>query len=349
VDRIRVAVIVGGRSTEHAISCISGRSIVAALDPARYDVSVIGITRDGRWVRDADGGLGIVVDDGPLPEVSAMAASVDLESSLDVDVVFPVLHGPWGEDGTVQGLLETLGVPYVGSGVLASALSMDKGYMKATLQSAGIDVGSYVVVTDRQWRSDPDDVLSAVRAMGLPVFVKPARAGSSLGISKVATDADLVAAIEGARKHDPRLIIEASVEGAREIECGVLVDADGIPSASRCAEIIVNARHEFYDFEAKYLDDSATLVVPADLPADVEARVQRVAVAAFDALGCEGLARVDFFLGADGRLILNEANTMPGFTSISMFPRMWGVTEVDYPALVDRLVADALRRGTGLR
>ena len=349
MDRIRVAVIVGGRSTEHAISCISGRSIVAALDPARYDVSVIGITRDGRWVRDADGGLGIVVDNGPLPEVSAMAASVDLESSLDVDVVFPVLHGPWGEDGTVQGLLETLGVPYVGSGVLASALSMDKGYMKATLQSAGIDVGSYVVVTDRQWRSDPDAVLSAVRAMGLPVFVKPARAGSSLGISKVATHADLVTAIEGARKHDPRLIIEASVEGAREIECGVLVDADGIPSASRCAEIIVNARHEFYDFEAKYLDDSATLVVPADLPANVEARVQRVAVAAFDALGCEGLARVDFFLGADGRLILNEANTMPGFTSISMFPRMWGVTEVDYPALVDRLVADALRRGTGLR
>ena len=349
MDRIRVAVIVGGRSTEHAISCISGRSIVAALDPARYDVSVIGITREGRWVRDADGGLGIVVDDGPLPEVSAMAASVDLESSLDVDVVFPVLHGPWGEDGTVQGLLETLGVPYVGSGVLASALSMDKGYMKATLQSAGIDVGSYVVVTDRQWRSDPEAVLSAVRAMGLPVFVKPARAGSSLGISKVTTDADLVPAIEGARKHDPRLIIEASVEGAREIECGVLVDADGIPSASRCAEIIVNARHEFYDFEAKYLDDSATLVVPADLPANVEARVQRVAVAAFDALGCEGLARVDFFLGADGRLILNEANTMPGFTSISMFPRMWGVTEVDYPALVDRLVADALRRGTGLR
>ena len=349
MDRIRVAVIVGGRSTEHAISCISGRSIVAALDPARYDVSVIGITREGRWVRAVDGGLGIVVDNGPLPEVSAMAASVDLESSLDVDVVFPVLHGPWGEDGTVQGLLETLGVPYVGSGVLASALSMDKGYMKATLQSAGIDVGSYVVVTDRQWRSDPDAVLSAVRAMGLPVFVKPARAGSSLGISKVATDADLVAAIEGARKHDPRLIIEASVEGAREIECGVLVDADGIPSASRCAEIIVNARHEFYDFEAKYLDDSATLVVPADLPANVEARVQRVAVAAFDALGCEGLARVDFFLGADGRLILNEANTMPGFTSISMFPRMWGVTEVDYPALVDRLVADALRRGTGLR
>lgn len=322
---------------------------MAALDPARYDVSVVGITRDGRWVRDVDGGLGIVVDNGPLPEVAVTAPSVDLESSLDVDVVFPVLHGPWGEDGTVQGLLETLGVPYVGSGVLASALSMDKGFMKATLDSAGIDVGSYVVVTDRQWRTDADSVLAAIRTLGLPVFVKPARAGSSLGISKVSSDADLVAAIEGARKHDPRLIVEASVEGAREIECGVLVDAEGVPAASRCAEIIVNARHEFYDFEAKYLDDSATLVVPADLPPGTEARVQGVAVAAFDALGCEGLARVDFFLAADGRLILNEANTMPGFTSISMFPRMWGVTGVDYPALVDRLVADALRRGTGLR
>jgi D-alanine-D-alanine ligase len=226
---------------------------------------------------------------------------------------------------------------------------MDKGFMKATLDAAGIDVGSYVVVTDRQWRTDADSVLVAIRALGLPVFVKPARAGSSLGISKVSSDGDLVAAIEGARKHDPRLIIEASVEGAREIECGVLVDEDGIPSASRCAEIIVNARHEFYDFEAKYLDDSATLVVPADLPEGVEAQVQAVAVDAYDALGCEGLARVDFFLAADGRLILNEANTMPGFTSISMFPRMWGVSGVDYPSLVDRLVADALRRGTGLR
>lgn len=349
VERTRVAVIIGGRSTEHSISCISGRSIVAALDPVRYEVSVVGIGRDGRWVRDEDAGLGILVEHGPLPEVSASAPPVGIQEALDVDVVFPVLHGPWGEDGTVQGLLETLGVPYVGSGVLSSALSMDKGYMKATLAAAGIDVGRYVVVTDREWATDPEAVLGAVAGLGLPVFVKPARAGSSLGISKVSSTEGLVAAIEGARKHDPRLIIEAAVPDAREIECGVLVDADGIPSASRCAEIVVNARHEFYDFEAKYLDDSATLVVPADLPADVEAQVQRVAVAAFDALGCEGLARVDFFLAADGRLILNEANTMPGFTSISMFPRMWAATGVDYPTLVDRLVADALRAGVGLR
>ena len=347
--RTRVAVLVGGRSTEHSISCISGRSIVAALDPQRYDVSVVGIGRDGRWVRDEDAGLGILEEHGPLPEVSASAPGVGVQAALDVDVVFPVLHGPWGEDGTVQGLLETLGVPYVGSGVLASALSMDKGHMKATLASAGIDVGRYVVITDRQWTTDPESVLAAIAVLGLPVFVKPARAGSSLGISKVSSADGLVAAIEGARKHDPRLIVEAAVHGAREIECGVLVDAAGVPSASRCAEIIVNPRHEFYDFEAKYLDDSATLVVPADLAAEEEQHVQQVAVAAFEALGCEGLARVDFFRAADGRLILNEANTMPGFTSISMVPRMWAASGVDYPTLVDRLVADALRKGTGLR
>ena len=344
-----MAVLLGGRSSEHAISCISGRSIVAALDPDRYDVSVVGIAPDGRWVRAADGGLSILLDDGPLPVTAPDAPSADLTACLDVDVVFPVLHGPWGEDGTVQGLLETLGVPYVGSGVLASALSMDKGHMKDTLAAAGIEVGRYVVVTDRRWRDDPEGVLADVAALGLPVFVKPARAGSSLGISKVGSPGDLVAAIEGARKHDPRLIVEAAVAGAREIECGVLVDADGRPQASRCAEIIVNARHEFYDFEAKYLDDSATLVVPADLDPATESRIQAIAVAAFDALGCEGLARVDFFLSAEGDLILNEANTMPGFTSISMYPRMWAASGVDYPALVDRLVADAVRKGTGLR
>jgi D-alanine-D-alanine ligase len=347
-SRTRVAVLLGGRSSEHAISCISGRSIVAALDPVRYDVTVVGIARDGRWVRAGDGGLGIVVQDGALPEIAADAPDADLSSCLDVDVVFPVLHGPWGEDGSVQGLLETMGVPYVGSGILSSAVSMDKGFMKSALASAGLEVGRYVVVTDRDWRHSPDRVIAEIAGLGLPVFVKPARAGSSLGISRVASDDMLRAAIEGARKHDPRIIVEAAVAGAREIECGVLVDDEGTPHASRCAEIIVNERHEFYDFEAKYLDDSATLVVPADLPADVEERVRDVAVRAFDALDCDGLARVDFFVRADGEVILNEVNTMPGFTSISMYPRMWGVTGVDYPTLVDRLIADALRKGTGL-
>jgi D-alanine-D-alanine ligase len=311
-------------------------------------VSVVGIGRDGRWVQAADRGLGILTQDGPLPEVAADASAVDPTRCLDVDVVFPVLHGPWGEDGTLQGMLETVGVPYVGSGVLSSAVAMDKGYMKGVLADAGLDVGDYVVVTDRQWRSARDTVLDAVAGLGLPVFVKPARAGSSLGISKVSTPDALIDAIEGARKHDPRIIVEAAVAGAREIECGVLVDTDGSPQASRCAEIIVNERHEFYDFEAKYLDDSATLVVPAELPPGVEDRVRDMAVRAFDALDCDGLARVDFFVRADGGVVLNEANTMPGFTSISMFPRMWAATGVDYPTLVDRLVADALRKGTGL-
>ena len=343
-----MVVLVGGRSSEHSISCISGRSIAGALDPDRYDVSIAGIRRDGMWVRDPDGGLGILDTDGPLPEIAATAPAADLSTCLDADVVFPVLHGPWGEDGTVQGLLETVGVPYVGSGVLSSAVAMDKGFMKSALASAGLDVGSYVVVSDREWRTQPDRVLADVAGLGLPVFVKPARAGSSLGIVRVTSADGVRDAIEGARKHDPRVIVEAAVSPAREIECGVLVDADGLPRASRCAEIIVNARHEFYDFEAKYLDDSATLVVPAELPADLEDRIRVMAVQAFDALGCDGLARVDFFVRDSGEVVINEVNTMPGFTSISMYPRMWAATGIDYPGLVDRLIADALRKGTGL-
>ncbi len=348
VNRTRVAVLLGGRSSEHSISCISGRSIVAALDPNRYEVSVVGIARDGRWVRDSDGGLGILEQSGALPEVAASAPAADLSSCLDVDVVFPVLHGPWGEDGTVQGLLETVGVPYVGSGVLSSAIAMDKGFMKAALASAGLDVGDYVVISDRDWHDDPEAAVARVARLGLPVFVKPARAGSSLGIVRVTSADELRAAIESARKHDPRIIVEAAVTGAREIECGVLAGPDGERRASRCAEIIVNARHDFYDFEAKYLDDSATLVVPADLPADVESRVRAASVRAYDALACDGLARVDFFVRADGEVVLNEVNTMPGFTSISMYPRMWAATGIDYPELVDRLIADAIRKGTGL-
>lgn len=340
--------IIGGRSSEHSISCISGRSIVEALDPDRYDVSVVGIARDGRWVRGADGGIGIVVPNGRLPEISADAPDAELATCLDVDVAFPVLHGPWGEDGSVQGLLETLNVPYVGSGVLSSAVSMDKGFMKQALAAAGLEVGRYVVATDREWREDPGSVLARIETLGFPLFVKPARAGSSLGIVRVTSPGDLRAAVEGARKHDPRIIVEAAVSGAREIECGVLVDSHGVPHASRCAEIVVNDRHEFYDFEAKYLDDSATLVVPADLPSGVEGRVRAMAVRAFDALACDGLARVDFFVRDDGDIVLNEVNTMPGFTSISMYPRMWQASGVDYATLVDRLVVDAMRKGTGL-
>ncbi len=349
VDRIRVAVLVGGRSSEHEISCISGRSIVKALDPQRYAVQVFGIRRDGTWVASPMHDLSLLDEFGPLPRVSGHARAIPVEEALRADVVFPVLHGPWGEDGTVQGLLETLGIPFVGSGTLSSAVAMDKGFMKAMLAAADLDVGQFVAFSDRRWQDQREEVLADVAALGLPVFVKPARAGSSLGITKVTSADDLAAAIEAAREHDPRVIVEAAVEAAREIECGVLVDQEGRPSASRCAEIVVSAHHEFYDFAAKYLDDSATLIVPAELDEDTESAIRDMAVRAFDALACEGLARVDFFLRPDGSIVLNEVNTMPGFTSISMYPKMWEASGVDYATLVDRLVQDALRKGTGLR
>jgi D-alanine-D-alanine ligase len=366
-ERIRVAVVFGGRSSEHAISCVSAGSVLRALDRDRYDVVPIGLTTDGRWVLEADDPDRLRITDGRLPQVDGTLTSLvlaadptrpelevhapgDVPGTLaGVDVVFPVLHGPYGEDGTIQGLLEMAGVPYVGSGVLASAAAMDKGAMKALFAHAGLEQSPYVVITDRDWRRDPAECVARVAQLGLPVFVKPARAGSSLGITKVKDVAELVAAIEVAREHDPRVVVEASVEGAREIECGVLVDVDGEPRASVCAEIVVHGAHEFYDFEAKYLDDAADLVVPADLPPEVSEQVRALSVRAFDALQCEGLARCDFFVTADGRVLVNEVNTMPGFTSISMFPRVWAESGVDYPSLVDRLVTDALRRGTGLR
>jgi D-alanine-D-alanine ligase len=365
--RIRVAVVFGGRSSEHAISCVSAGSVLRALDRERYDVVPIGLTPDGRWVLESDDPDRLRITDGRLPEVDPTGVSLvlaadptrrDLEvhepgdvpgTLAGVDVVFPVLHGPYGEDGTIQGLLEMAGVPYVGSGVLASAAAMDKGAMKALFAHAGLEQAPYAVITDREWRRDRAGALARVAELGLPVFVKPARAGSSVGITKVKDAADVEAAIESAREHDPRVVVEASVEGAREIECGVLVDVDGEPRASVCAEIVVRGAHEFYDFEAKYLDDAVDLVVPADIPAEVSESVRGLAVRAFESLSCEGLARCDFFLTRDGRLLVNEVNTMPGFTSISMFPRVWAASGVDYPTLVDRLVADALRRGTGLR
>ena len=358
--RRRVLVIFGGRSSEHSISCLSAAGILRALDPARYDVSAVGILPDGRWVRAGVDPRALDAQAGHLPEVGDTNDPVallpepigvgQLEHAgvlRDLDVVFPVLHGPWGEDGTIQGLLEMAGIPYVGSGVFASAAAMDKGHMKAMLAQGGLPVGQYTVITDRDWQRDPAECRDRVAALGFPLFIKPARAGSSVGISKVSRPEDLDAAILEARTWDRRIIAEASIEHAREIECAVLVDPSGVPQASRCAEIRLHGDHEFYDFEAKYLDDGAELIVPADLDPDVEAEVRRLAVQAFDALGCEGLARVDFFVRDDGVLV-NEVNTMPGFTPISMFPRMWATSGVDYATLVDRLIEDAIRKGTGL-
>jgi D-alanine-D-alanine ligase len=345
-----VAVIFGGRSSEHAISCVTAGSVLAALDPERYDVVPIGITLAGRWVRTEAAAL--TMRGRELPAVPDTGTSVAMPGDptalpadlASVDVVFPLLHGPYGEDGTLQGLLELAGVPYVGSGVFASAAAMDKHQMKRLLQAAGMPVPGYVVT--RAGRPIPAEIGD----LGWPVFVKPARGGSSIGISKVARREELEAALEEAYRHDPKVLVEAAVAG-RELECGVLAGPAGAPAeASLPAEIRLAAGAAFYDFDAKYMPDSGTeFEIPPDLPAaDIE-RVRAAAVDAFEALDCEGLARVDFFLAADGELLVNEVNTMPGFTPVSMFPRMWAATGVDYSSLVARLIDDALWRGTGLR
>jgi D-alanine-D-alanine ligase len=268
-----------------------------------------------------------------------------------VDVVFPLLHGPWGEDGTIQGLLEMAGVRYVGAGVLASAVGMDKHYMKVVFQAAGLPVLPYTVILPRQWETDPAASREAVESLGYPVFVKPCRGGSSIGISKVHDASELDEAVEEARRHDPKVLVEAAAVGGREVECGVVEGGgDEPPRASVVAEIIVDGSHEFYDFAAKYLPEEHTeLAVPADLPEDVASRIQELSVQAFEALSCEGLARVDFFVLPDQRVVINEINTMPGFTPSSMFPRMWAASGMDYQELVDHLIQLALGRSTGLR
>ncbi len=361
--KTRVAVVFGGRSTEHAISCVSAGGILGAIDRDRYDVVAVGITPEGRWVLAPDDPTLLALAGRELPAVKdgmAVALPGDPTSggliALEdgpgvlgrVDVVFPVLHGPYGEDGTIQGLLELAGVPYVGSGVLASAAAMDKAVAKTLLVAAGLTVAPATVVRAAEWADDPGRLSGAVRDLGLPVFVKPARGGSSIGISKVTSWDQLPRAVDTALRNDPKVLVEAMVAG-REVECGVLAGPDGRPQASVPAEIVVVGDHDFYDFDAKYLDGATDLRCPADLPEAVRQAVQDSACRAFLALDCAGLARVDFFVAENGALVVNEVNTMPGFTPVSMFPRMWAASGVDYPALVERLLHSALSAGTGLR
>ncbi|MER7819464.1 D-alanine--D-alanine ligase family protein [Streptomyces sp. NPDC096153] len=368
----RVAVVFGGRSSEHAISVVTAGAVLRAIDRTKYDVLPIGITADGRWALTADEPDRMAIADRRLPSVADLAESAEggVVLSVDpanrevvysepgsvpkalgeVDVVFPMLHGPYGEDGTLQGLLELAGVPYVGAGVLASAVGQDKEYMKRVFVSFGLPVGPYTVVRPREWEQDPSaarkKIVDFAGEHGWPLFVKPARAGSSIGITKVDDLAGLDEAVEEAQRHDPKIIVEALLRG-REIECGVLEFEDG-PRASVPAEIPPVSSHDFYDFEAKYID-SATGLVPAPLTDRETAEVQRLAVEAFEAASCEGLVRADFFLTEAGEFVINEINTMPGFTPISMYPRMWQESGVDYAELVDRLIQAALRRSTGLR
>jgi D-alanine-D-alanine ligase len=365
----RVAVVFGGRSSEHGISCVTAGSVLQAIDREVYDVIPVGIATDGRWVLESDDTDRLRIESADkLPTVDGTRATIALAQETgatglvvhepsqppqtlgEVDVVFPLLHGPWGEDGTIQGMLEMVGVRYVGAGVLASAVSMDKAYMKIVLQAAGLPVMPSITVTAREWAADPAAARDRAAALGYPLFLKPARGGSSIGISKAHDASELDAGIEEALRHDPKVLVEVSAEGAREIECGVLQALDGTPETSVPAEIRITGDHEFYDFAAKYLPEEATqLDVPAVLPDEVTARMQELAARAFEAVGCEGLARVDFFVMPDGSLVVNEINTMPGFTPLSMFPRMWAASGLEYGALVDRLIRLALARDTGLR
>lgn len=368
----RVAVVFGGRSSEHGISVVTAGAVLRAIDRAKYDVLPIGITTDGRWALTADEPERMAITDRRTPSVEELAESAEggVVLSVDpgsrevvysepgavpkalgeVDVVLPLLHGPYGEDGTLQGLLELAGVPYVGSGVLASAVGQDKEYMKRVFVSFGLPVGPYEVIRPREWANDPaaarKRIVDFAGEHGWPLFIKPARGGSSMGITKVDGLAGLDDAIAEAQRHDPKILVESLLRG-REIECGVLEFEDG-PRASVPAEIPPVTAHDFYDFEAKYIDSAAGLV-PAPLTEEQTAEVRRLAVAAFEAASCEGLVRADFFLTEDGGFVINEINTMPGFTPISMYPRMWQESGVDYTELVDRLIQAALNRSTGLR
>jgi D-alanine-D-alanine ligase len=361
-DRIRVAVVFGGQSSEHSVSCVSAASVLANLDPERFEVLPVGITSQGSWVLGPADPTTLAIEGRTMPTISSGTALtlpadpsaanlVVLERGREgevlskVDVVFPVLHGAYGEDGTIQGLLEMVGLPYAGAGVLSSAVVMDKEFTKKLLAAEGLPICRYEVLP-----RGAATLTEAQRArLGLPAFVKPARAGSSTGITKITDWSELDSAVATARAIDPKVLVESAVVG-REVECGVLEFPDGRVEASLPAEIRISADGpDWYDFETKYLDEVAELDIPAKLDDDVTDRLRAMAVQAFHALDCQGLARVDFFVRADGSLVINELNTMPGFTPTSAYPKMWAITGVDYPTLLSTLVDTAIARGTGLR
>ncbi|MBO9578400.1 MAG: D-alanine--D-alanine ligase [Microbacteriaceae bacterium] len=358
-SRVRVAVVFGGRSSEHEISCSTAAGVLAAIDRSRFDVVPVGITKEGAFTLQPDDASRFRMDAAAMPVVPDNGTRVLWPDSAasrtlrvvgadgvvrelgEVDLAFPILHGPWGEDGTIQGLFELVGLPYVGSGVLASSVGMDKHFTKVVLQAAGVPVAPWVTLTAAQWDADPARWEAAARGLGLPVFVKPARAGSSVGVSKVKDWASLPAALAKAWAEDEKALVEAAVVG-REVECGVLSGRAGGPTrVSLPGEIVMRTR-EFYDYEAKYLDgDAAELVCPTVLEPGELRELQRLAARVFDSLGCRGLARVDvFFTGTD--FVVNEINTMPGFTPISMFPKCWEASGIAYRDLITELIELAL-------
>jgi len=350
--RIRVAVLFGGKSGEHEVSIASARSVLRAIDRTKYDVRPIAITKEGRWLA-GDGASQLLQGAGPrhLADHSAQLAQGECEQTLvlkeaaqrllDIDIVFPVLHGTYGEDGTIQGLLELAGLPYVGAGVLGSALGLDKIAAKDVLRANGLPVVPGMPVQRSRWRQEPAAVLQeAEQRFGYPVFVKPANMGSSVGVTKAHNHSELVRALDAAARYDRRILVEPAVN-AREIECSVLGNDD--PVASLPGEVV--PCNEFYDYDAKYVDEGSTLQIPADIPQELAERVRSYAARAYLAIDCAGMARVDFFLCRDtGELYVNELNTIPGFTDISMYPKLWEASGLPYPKLIDRLIALAFER-----
>jgi D-alanine-D-alanine ligase len=387
--KIRVAVVFGGRGPEHQVSVMGGGNLLASMDRSKYEVIPIGITRDGRWVQVADDPSRLAITAGQLPSVedvatpgsqvvpwAAEAAGTDVAATRpsaittsapahiphlfgEVDVVLPVLHGPYGEDGTIQGLLEMAGVRYVGAGVLASAVSMDKEYMNLIFKANGLPVGPYVVVHERDWPEagaadsplsvETKRVLDEIAELGWPLFVKPARGGSSIGTSKARDLGELHASIALARQYDPKVLVEAAIDGV-EVEVSVLEGVDGAPpDTSLPGQLLVEGGEEFWDFEAKYLDAASGMAIPAPIPDSAIEEIRRLGAAAFEAVSCEGLARVDFFYTTDGRVLINEINTMPGLSPTSYWQKMWEISGMTLPQLIDRLIESAMKKGTGLR
>lgn len=349
----RVAIICGGRSSEHEISCISAGGVLAAIDRTEYEPVLIGITKDGSWVLiPSDHTMGIV--QGVMPSVPLDAPKVIADvagfssdgEDLKIDIVFPLLHGPYGEDGTIQGLLEMADLPYVGSGVLASATAMDKSFAKPIFASHGIATAPGLVVKSSQWKSNSTEIAAEIAALGYPVFVKPARGGSSRGTTKVKSETALAVAIAEAHRFDSKAMVEKAIVGS-EIECAIL-EIDGVARASVVGKIHIDSKFEFYDFEAKYLDGATSIELPAAIDEAVAENIRASAIEAFNSLGCSGLARVDFFLTASGDVIINELNTMPGFTATSVFPKMWAASGISYSEVINQLLKGAEKRTNGV-
>ena len=344
MNKVRVAIICGGKSSEHEISCISANGILDAIDRSKFEPVLIGITKSGKWLLLPDDTTFITLN-GALPTVPESGIEVSITSqglfsggkNLAIDVAFPILHGTYGEDGTIQGLFEMIGLRYVGSGVLASAVSMDKSYAKPIFAAAGLKVAPGTVVTSTNFELPSN--------LNYPLFVKPARSGSSRGTTKVKQSSDLKAAVEAALAFDSKVIIEQAVDG-KEIECAVL-QSQGKTIVSPVGEIVISSKYEFYDFQAKYLDDSMQLVFP-DLPAGVEEKIQSAALTAFNSAGCEGLARVDFFYSTSGDVVINEINTMPGFTPLSVYPKLIEKSGIDYQGLITTLIQTAQSRSASI-